>query len=295
MAVRRRRELEEEPDNHERWMVTYADMVTLLMVLFIVMFAMSQVDDHKFAALKQSLAAGFGESPVLADGNRAVLESSGNTALDSLDPANGTRLDATQQAAVDAAVRRAEQQRTRRAQAEAHAEADRLLDLRARLEKALRAEGLQDDVVSTVDRRGLVVSLVSRHVVFAADRAELSPRGTRVVSTLARVLRRIDDPLQIDGHTNQVPVRPKYYTTDWDLSSARAVTVLRHLNEREGIAAERLSASAHGHEKPLVDPSEEGSQRVNKRVDVVVLADIAAESQQWLAQAARERTNRGEN
>ena len=112
-----------------------------------------------------------------------------------------------------------------------------------------------------IDERGLVVSLVSQHVVFEPDVAELSARGIEVVDTIAPVLRRLDDPLQIDGHTNQVKVKPKYYPTDWELSAARAVTVLRHLHDVGGIPNERMTASAFGHEKPLIDPSKPGSQR----------------------------------
>ena len=82
-----------------------------------------------------------------------------------------------------------------------------------------------------------------------------------MIDTVAPVLRKVDDPLRIDGHTNQVPVKPKYYPTDWELSAARAITVLRHLNDVGGIPNERMTASAFGHEKPLIDPAKPGSQR----------------------------------
>ena len=117
-----------------------------------------------------------------------------------------------------------------------------------------------------------MLSLVSRHVVFRADLATLSARGQTVVDKLGAVLRTVEDPLEIDGHTNQVPVKPKYFATDWDLSAARAVTVLRRLEEVGGIATSRLSLAAFGHSRPLVDPSAPGSQDINKRVDVVVLS-----------------------
>ena len=84
MAARRRgrREEPEEHDNHERWLVTYADMVTLLMVLFIVMFAMSVVDEKKFNALKAGLAAGFGQSTSVLEGSDSLLEQPGATAIE---------------------------------------------------------------------------------------------------------------------------------------------------------------------------------------------------------------------
>ena len=85
-------------------------------------------------------------------------------------------------------------------------------------------------------------------------------------------------PVEIDGHTNQVKVKPKYYPTDWELSAARAVTVLRRLNEVDHIPANRLSETGFGHTKPLEDPSIPGSQKINKRVDIVVLSQAPAET-----------------
>lgn len=292
MASRTRREPEEEHSNHERWMVTYADMVTLLMVLFIVMFSMSQVDERKYNALKEGLSAGFGRSAVVMDGSESLLDRPGSAAIDPLKPEQFRELSPEEQELVTAEVSRLERLRGQRAYAEAQVEVDRLLEVKKRLERVLVQEGLADDVVATIDRRGLVVSLVSRHVVFQANRAELTGRGRKVVSTLSRVLRKIPDPLEIDGHTNQVPVKPKYYATDWDLSSARAITVLRYLNEEQGIPGRRLTAAAFGHEQPLVDPRKPGSQRVNKRVDIIVLSSLPAESRELLEKAAEERGDR---
>jgi chemotaxis protein MotB len=177
--------------------------------------------------------------------------------------------------------------------ADAKAEVDRLKALLERLNRALRAHHLEDDVQTSIDDRGLVLSLVSRHVVFEPNLATLSSRGRLVVDTLAPVLRDIPDPLQIDGHTNQVKVKPKYYPTDWELSAARAVTVLRHLNEADGVPAVRMTASAFGHEKPLVDPSKPGSQRVNKRVDIVVLSTLPSETRALIKQVLKDQGEAG--
>jgi chemotaxis protein MotB len=281
---------EEEHENHERWLVTYADMVTLLMVLFIVMFAMSQVDQKKFDQLRAGLAVGFGQSPSIREGSSSILDQQGQSAAESIAP---------QQLALDPksmkmspgsksiAEREDPQQAAR--MADARSEVDRLKALLERLNRALRAHHLQDDVQASIDDRGLVVSLVSRHVVFEPNLATLSPRGQLVVDTLAPVLRDIPDPLQIDGHTNQVKVKPKFYPTDWELSAARAVTVLRHLNEADHVPADRMTASAFGHEKPLVDPSKPGSQRINKRVDIVILSTLPSETRALITQVMQEQ------
>ncbi len=279
---RRRGEEPEEHENHERWLVTYADMVTLLMVLFIVMFAMSSVDQKKFNALKDGLAAGFGDSSSVMTGSESIMDQPGVAAVQPVRPDNFT--------AGTPAAQRALQLRDRE-YADAQAELGRLDGLGRRLAEALRKEGLGGDVTRRIDERGLVLSLTSRHVVFEPDRAELSRRGQRVVEAVAPVLRDATEDLRIDGHTNQVPVKPRFFATDWDLSSARAVTVLRYLQEVGRIPGERLSAAAFGHEVPLIDPKKPGSQDINKRVDIVVLSNLPAASRELLDDLAATRTS----
>ena len=275
-ARRRRVEEPEEHENHERWLVTYADMVTLLMVLFIVMFSMSVVDERKFNALKAGLAAGFGDSTSVMTGSESILEQPGVSGVAPVRAETFPGASSTVQRAQQA-LESQEQEH-----ADARAELARLEELGEKLTGALRREGLAGDVTRSIDDRGLVLSLTSRHVVFEPDRAELSVRGRRVLDAVAPVLRETTEDLRIDGHTNQVPVKPRFFATDWDLSSARAVTVLRHLQEVGRVPGERLSAAAFGHEDPLVDPAEPGSQRVNKRVDIVVLSELPAASRELL-------------
>jgi chemotaxis protein MotB len=280
---RRRHEEHEEHENHERWLVTYADMLTLLMVLFIVMFAMSQVDNEKYQALKSGLADGFGATASITDGSDSILDKhDGAISPDMASAVAQAAVEATQdiQSALSGASE-ADQD-----MAAAQQVFSKLERVRKQVEAALARRGLGDDVRTAIDERGLVVSLVSKHVVFRPDVAHLSPRGQRVVDTLAPVLRQIHEQLRVDGHTNQVQVRPRYFATDWDLSAARAVTVLRRLNERNGVPARRLSVSAFGHEKPLIDPKIPGSQDVNKRVDIVILPDAPSRTVELLDEVA---------
>ena len=281
MPRRKRHVEDDEHVNHERWLVTYADMVTLLMVLFIVMFAMSQVDQKKFDALREGLAAGFGQSTSIQNGASSILDQPGAAAVAPISPqrftvdVKGAKSSETSKAIADHEDKVAQREYTA-----AEAEVDRLAELLKRLHAALVKNHLEDDVQATIDNRGLVLSLVSRHVVFEPNLASLSARGQLLVDTLAPVLRDIPDPLQIDGHTNQVKVKPKFYPTDWELSSARAVTVLRRLNEANKVPGTRMTASAFGHTKPLIDPSKPGSQAVNKRVDIVVLSTLPSETRE---------------
>ncbi len=287
MARSRRREVhEEEHANHERWLLTYSDMITLLMVLFIVLFAISQVDQKRFEELKQGMAAGFGQSSSPFQGSHAVMP---QAQLDPMSPvtplpAQGARPDqVTMQELAQRAPDRSQEYQ------DARAEVARLTALRRKIARVLKQHGFLRDVAMRIDERGLSISLVSRHIVFRANVADLTLRGRRVLDVLAPVLRDLPNQIDVDGHTNQVKVKPKYYPTDWELSAARAVTVLRYLDEHGHVSGSRLSAVAYGHERPLIDPAKPGSQALNKRVDIVVLSTASEDTRKLFARVLADR------
>jgi chemotaxis protein MotB len=288
MGSRRKREEEpEEHGNHERWLVSYADMMTLLMVLFIVMFAISQVDQRRFEMLKDGMAAGFGNSASPFQGSEGTMSADGIKPLDPVRPdspstdvaRSGARAAADRAAAADDNYDKAAKEVTS------------LEALQKRIEKALRANGYLDDVAMKIDQRGLSISLVSRHIVFRANEADLSPRGQQVLDVLAPVIRSLPNHIDVDGHTNQVKVKPKYYPTDWELSAARAVTVLRYLDERGDVPAKRMAAVAYGHERPLRDPALPGAAALNKRVDLVVVSAAPEAARKLFQTVLRDHRN----
>lgn len=292
--VRRRKRVvdhdDEEHGSEERWMVSYADMVTLLLVLFIVLYAMSQIDISKYTQFKDGMISGFGRSADILSGRSAMLDNQGadTQGAQMVDPQMITNVPAQETQEVKTALAAAAMQAKQRSYADAEAQVKSLLALWHRMQAALARQGLDGDVQASVDERGLVVSLVSKHVVFPANLATLTDRGDRILDAIAPVLSDISEPIEIDGHTNQVKVKPKYYPDDWGLSSDRALAALRHLQNVDGIAAKRLQASGFGHTKPLENPSIPGSQQINKRVDIVVLSQAPAETRALYKQAYAE-------
>lgn len=286
--ARRRHEEHEEHGSHERWLITYADMITLLMVLFIVMFAISQVDQRRFDMLKDGMAAGFGETSSPFQGAETTMAAEGVKPLDPIAPdVASARPQDTQARSTSSRTQAADDE-----YAKALAEVRSLEQLRRMIEKALAAKGYLGDVSMKIDERGLSISLVSRHIVFRADEADLSPRGQKVLDVLAPVIRSLPNRLDVDGHTNQVKVKPKYYPTDWELSAARAVTVLRYLNEHGSVPARRMTAVAYGHERPLRDPSLPGSAALNKRVDLVIVSAAPESTRKLFQTVLRDHRNR---
>jgi chemotaxis protein MotB len=269
---------EEEHENHERWMVSYADMMTLLLVLFIVLYAMSQVDKTKFAALASGLSASFG-APISVMTNTtpdgAVLEGlPGVVDIASAIPPDPT----VQRAEIDAAAAAAAAERARNVAAEAAAAYDDLAAARDAIDAALKAAGYDGAAQFEIDERGLVVHIVADQVLFDAEKAVLRPEGGAILSAVAPTLIALPNQLAVEGHANHLPVTAGGpWPSNWELSAYRATTVVRYL-AGEKLAQNRMSADAYGSTRPLVPETAPNAITVNRRVDIVVLSNASAEA-----------------
>jgi chemotaxis protein MotB len=269
---------EEEHENHERWLVSYADMVTLLMCLFIVLFAMSQVDTKKFAALSKGLSESFGAPIAVLPGTSpeaSVLDGlPGAIDIGSAIPPDQT----VDQAEVDAAAAQAAMARAERVAAEASSAYDDMADARAKIDAALAAAGYSGAARYEIDERGLVVHIVADAVLFDAERAELRPQGRQILDAVAPTLINLPNVLRVEGHANHLPVDPRGpWPSNWELSSYRASTVLRWL-AGDGVPEPRMSATGYSSTRPLVPESDPDAVSVNRRVDIVVLSTASAEA-----------------
>lgn len=281
----------EEHENHERWLVSYADMMTLLMVLFIVLFAMSQVDASKFVKLKSGLAAGFGAESVALQGRGTQLQ---DTDPDSqpFDPGAkvGTPVDPAQAAATDEelqkAVAAADRARQSRMAQHADDEAENLKEIQRQLTADLQAKGLANNVRFAIDERGLVVTIVTSAVIFAGDSAELQAGGRGILDSIGPSVAALPNKIQVDGHTNQLPVQTRNYPSGWELSSARASTVVRYLIDTFRIPSIRMSAAGYADTRPLLDPSDPNAPTQNRRVEVVIMSSLPPEEAALLPSAA---------
>ncbi|PZR54135.1 flagellar motor protein MotB [Xylanimonas oleitrophica] len=275
---RRRKAHEEEHVNHERWLVSYSDMITVLMGLFIVLFAMSQVDQEKYEALRASLQAGFqvaSGSDGILDGSSGVMD--GHDAPDTpRDPATSTAgiVDADEGLGLQGADLTSHERlgTDPRALALAEEEAEHLEQIRDRIRAELESAHLARTVDFRIDDRGLTMRLVADDVFFAASSAELTETARQVLDTASATLREISEHVSVEGHANIIPVSGRY-PTNWELSSDRATQVLRRLVENGGVPGERVMAVGFGDERPLVSGTDDMALAANRRVDLVVLSD----------------------
>jgi chemotaxis protein MotB len=284
---------DEEHENHERWLVSYADMMTLLMVLFVVLFAMSQVDQKKFNALRDGLAKGFGAPSVAFSGQGVKVQDNTDStaALDlagvgAVGTAGQTKTPtAAEDKAITKAVQAADRARQEKLQAAAEREIKDFEQVKQKILDQAKLTGVTDSVRFTIDERGLVVTIVTSGIVFAGDRAELLPAGRRILDSVAPALVPLTNHIEVDGHTNQLPVPTLNYPSAWELSTARASDVVRYLIG-SGLKASRLSAVGYAGEKPLYPPADARAAMLNRRVEIVVKSELADTVHGLLASSA---------
>jgi chemotaxis protein MotB len=285
---RRKGHEEEEHENHERWAVSYADMMTVLVGLFIVLYSMSQVDQQKFEELRESLAIGFGNRlPSIIEGSSGAM-----TGVEAVEVTPDLTADVGTDTVPPVApapdtTGLTEEQRNYLA---AQRELDHLQEIAEKVTTSLAGQGLGDRVRLRVTERGLVIGLVADDVFFGADAATLTGTALGVIDTISPVLAAATEEISIEGHANTVPsVR---YPTNWELSSARATEVLRRMTDVGGVPGWRISAVGFGDQRPLDEPGIDPLES-NRRVDVVILSGQPEEVRSLLPQVAAQRQANG--
>jgi chemotaxis protein MotB len=266
-AKRKRHDDHEEAHADERWLITYADMITLLMAFFIMMFAMSQLDLAKFQEFREGVISHFGGrgTPVMPGGDGNLK----GGAAPLLDMPVGTR----KGLADSDSGKRLAREVAKRAERESFDKARRTI-----LQKLAR-QGLARSVSFRLEARGLVVTILTDKVLFDLGSAGLRPDGHRILDALADGLRQLPNPVAVEGHTDNLPIHSAVYASNWELSTGRASTVVRYLLERQHLPAGRLSAAGYADQHPAASNATPTGRALNRRVEVVVLSALGNPSQ----------------
>lgn len=244
----------EEHENHERWLITYADMITLLMAFFIMLFAMSQLDLAKFKQFQGGVAAELGGDVPIAGGSNSLMPGGrGLLPGAGLGPGKGAGLGPGTGG-----------------QSPAEAERDTLDQVQEDIAAAAKAHGFEGVFAFQDQRRGLAMQLEGG-VLFAPGSAELTPEGKSAMDDVAMAIRDLPNPILIEGHTDNVPIRGRF-ADNWELSSARAIAVLHYLSGQRGITTNRLSAAGYADTHPVAPNDTAAGRARNRRVEIVVLA-----------------------
>lgn len=241
----RRGRQEPEAENHERWMVSYADFITLLLIFFIVLYAMSKVDVDKYNALAQSLNFQFSNADSPIQG--------GNGVLDAWQPQNVVRQPDLEQ--MDAESRREQG----------------LRDLSAEINDYIQQNGLEASVYVSDTPRGVAITL-NDLFLFDLGKAELKEPAYPILEKLASLFPTLDTHISIEGHTDDIPLATgAYYKDNWRLSSERSLSVLRYFTNEADLPESMFISTAYADTKPVVPNTSDENRQKNRRVEIVVL------------------------
>jgi len=228
-----RRKQEEAKPGAPLWLATYGDMMTLCLCFFVLLFAMSTVDAQKFKAVAESLEGALG-----------VFESGPTVSVVPND--NDYPNDIPADEGID------------------------YRELYEDIKSKLDEKGLQNSVTLVLNERGLLIRFLD-NVLFPSGSAELKSDSTEIIDMIADVVKKNDNNVRIEGHTDNVPIRTGKFPSNWELSTTRAVNVVRYLIEVKGIAPDKLSAAGYGEYHPIEKNDNAAGREKNRRVDIVVL------------------------
>ncbi|NLZ91728.1 MAG: OmpA family protein [Clostridiales bacterium] len=226
-----------EGSSTSEWMTTYSDLVTLLLCFFVLLFSFSVIDAMKFEAIIRSFQGSLG----ILDGGKTIDEDQYiSQALES------SRLLREQQ------------------------EAESMEWLYRQLDEYIQQNNLEGTVVLGVEERGLLIRFKDQ-VLFDSGKAVIRKDGEPIVQSIGEILKQNDRAIRVEGHTDNVPMHSLLYPSNWELSSARAVNVVKYFIEKVGIAPTRLSAAVYSEYHPIADNDTAENRQKNRRVDVVIL------------------------
>jgi chemotaxis protein MotB len=256
MRTGRRRQHVEEAVSHERWLISYADFVTLLFAFFVVLFAATYRDNQAIRKLSKAIHNGFQTMGAFK------ADESGNGGAYS-----------TTTIGADDNTSRVQNDQTKINPASAGSVAN-MLELRRQLEEVMGKELQNHEVVLQVTPEGFVISLKELGF-FNSGQAQLLPGAAEKIERIAKVLARPGLEIRVEGHSDNQPIHNAQFRSNWELSTARAMTVLELLVDDAGFDPRKLSASGFGEYRPVADDSTPEGRRMNRRVDLVVVQSVA--------------------
>ena len=247
---------EGEHENSERWLLTYADMITLLVAFFIMLYSMSVMNQAKFQQLAISVRSGFGQSAM--GGAPTVFSRGGGT--------NGTPTIINSSKSTpdsnDDFMKNAKQRQ----------DADALDKAYKSVKSYIQQKGLKDAMHVVRNERGVVVTVMTDKMLFAPGQADLRPEELTLLNTVGDVMQKAVplNPVRVEGHTDNLPIHTARFPSNWELSTTRATSVLRYFESR-GINSQRLEAGGYADQRPITPNDTDTDRARNRRVEIVIL------------------------
>lgn len=252
----RKKNHDAEHDNSERWLLTYSDLITLLMIFFVIMYAMSNVDAQKYQVLSQSLNGALDPSGF------------GGTGSGGTGSGGGINLEN----AISETEAKAESEgKTNKMDPELLAAAEKIRQL-------LKEKGLQDKVSVSIQERGVVVGLMNT-VLFESGSTQIKKDAVPTLIAIGEVANGVHNYIRVEGNTDDVPMNTPQFPSNWELSVIRATEVLKLLISQSKVSPDRISAVGYGEYRPTVPNSSAENRSRNRKVDIVILSDAFDKSE----------------
>lgn len=273
-----RKHRHEEHENHERWLVSYADFITLLFAFFVVMYAISSVNEGKYRVLSDSLEQAFNESPmksldpVQVGDHIAMNQADPNRDPNLVNTAAPVELDGPGITGMDTPLGPGELPGTGNAQNEHKS----LEEIKEKLMTALDPLIASDQISVNLNKDSVEVSVKSS-ILFDSGKAEIIKTALPVLNDLAKVLLGFGNPLRVEGFTDNQPIATSVYPSNWELSAARAASVVHQL-QKQLVNGERMTAVGYGENRPIAENLTAEGRQLNRRVVVVVSMDPAEQT-----------------
>jgi chemotaxis protein MotB len=253
-----------EHEEGERWLVSFADMMTLLFALFMVLFSISSVNTSKLTALQKSLQDAF--SGAVLSGGKAIMETGSETSPKraAAEPPLTSLTALTSQASSSVSPRTGGQAK------KALAEQQEFQELKRRIDSQAKKAGLQGKVLTTVRRKGLVIEILTDKLFFDSGSAQLKSEALGILDKIGVILAgELKHPIDVEGNTDSQPIGSSQYPSNWELSGARAAAVVR-VFATHGVNPRRMSFTGYGSTMPLASNATAAGRSKNRRVDVVL-------------------------
>ena len=256
---RRKKNFLDEGDNHERWLVSYADFVTLLFAFFVVMYSISSVNNAKYEKLSEALDGAFSTIHSVRRVNDPIQVGTQPTTIQPIKLDNPTTEEINKQRKLSKEILKERQQ----------------LQLVSEQFEDVLQPYIENNLVE-VKRNDFWIELeMNSQLLFLSGEAELSTKAVPVLKKIAEVIRRMPNVINIEGHTDDEPIDTVEFPSNWDLSSARATTVVREF-VKNGISPKRLSAVGYGEFHPVAENNNEAGRNKNRRVVLVLMSQAFA-------------------
>jgi chemotaxis protein MotB len=264
--MRRRSRHTDEPENHDRWLVSYSDFITVLFAFFVVLFACSYRDNQQIKKLSQAIHIGFQQLGAFSGGQTSYgVAYPDQTLKGSAGPAPAQ----LQNTAADVSAQNAPED------SRSEASGVDIGELQRELEASIGQEIRNHEVIMRVTPEGFVISLKDLGF-FNSGEAALLPGAAGKIERIAKVLSQHGLELRVEGHSDNQPIHTAEFRSNWELSTGRAMTVLMLLINDCGLDPRRVSVAGYSQFRPIADNATANGRQMNRRVDLVVVAPSVA-------------------